>query len=393
MNSTAAGNRHLGAIAASRAALQKLAALAVLVLGMIAAGSAAAAPPPAPPILAPANAASVTVPFMLAWSPVISNPSGVVAYNWQVSTSSTFTPLIDMDSTDGLTTQDSVSGLVNGTYFWRVQAVNQAGEQGAFSAARSFTVTGVGVGTPATPVLAPTQGYNTFHPFEAVTFNWSAVANAPTYRLEFSTDANFALGTPATSWSDNLRTPTDRLAFADPGNYFARVFATDSDFSGGIRSLPSNVIHFSVAFNNPIGPAPALVSPVSGETLTLLVTLKWAHVPNLAVAPAIGGQKDHAGASTARDVILSGACSSGANKTKTCTFTIPSNAAVTGNLQQGKLRAATTESAPGSAVSVLRSVLPCVALRERNFNGRNQYTEFGLRGDIPAEPLFLGEVR
>ncbi len=174
----------------------------------------------------------------------------------------------------------SSSPSVNGSYFWRVHAVNQAGEQGAFSAARSFTVTGVGAGAPATPVLAPTQGYNTFHPRESITFNWSPVANAPTYRLEVSTDPNFVLGTPATFWFDNLRTPTDTFAIADPGNYFARVFATDSDFAGGIRSLPSNTIQFSVSFSNPIGPAPVPVSPVAGETLTLPVTLKWAHVPN-----------------------------------------------------------------------------------------------------------------
>ena len=252
----------------------------LFVLGMWAAGLAAAAPPPAPPIVAPANSAGVTVPFEIAWSPVVSNPSGVVGYNWQVSTASGMTPVIAADSTDSLTTQDTVSGLVSGTYFWRVQAVNQAGEVGAWSSVRSFTVTGVGVGTPGTPVLAPTQGYSTFHPWEAITFNWSAVANAPTYRLEYSTDANFGLGTPATSFSDNLRTPSDKFAFANPGNYFARVFATDSDFSGGVRSLPSNVIQFSVAFNNPIGPPPVLLSPVGGQTLTLPVTLKWAHVPN-----------------------------------------------------------------------------------------------------------------
>ena len=131
----------------------------------------------------------------------------------------------------------SSSPSVNGSYFWRVHAVNQAGEQGAFSAARSFTVTGVGAGAPATPVRAPTQGYNTFPPRESITFNWSPVANAPTYRLEVSTDPNFVLGTPATFWFDNLRTPTDTFAIADPGNYFARVFATDSDFAGVIRSL------------------------------------------------------------------------------------------------------------------------------------------------------------
>jgi hypothetical protein len=34
-----------------------------------------------------------------------------------------------------------------------------------------------------------------------------------------------------------------------------------------------------------------------------------------------------------RDAIWSGACSSGGNKTKTCTFTITGNASVTGNVQ------------------------------------------------------------
>jgi hypothetical protein len=34
-----------------------------------------------------------------------------------------------------------------------------------------------------------------------------------------------------------------------------------------------------------------------------------------------------------RDAIWSGACSSGGNKAKTCTFTITANASVTGNVQ------------------------------------------------------------
>ena len=46
---------------------------------------------PAPTIVGPANGASVTEPFNISWTSVTSNPSGVIAYNWQVSTSSTFT--------------------------------------------------------------------------------------------------------------------------------------------------------------------------------------------------------------------------------------------------------------------------------------------------------------
>jgi hypothetical protein len=78
--------------------------------------------PPAPSPLAPANGAQVTVPFTISWS-AVSDPRGIVAYNWQVSPSSTFSPVIELNSTSGQT-QDTVSGLANGTYFWRVQAVN-----------------------------------------------------------------------------------------------------------------------------------------------------------------------------------------------------------------------------------------------------------------------------
>jgi hypothetical protein len=38
-------------------------------------------------------------------------------------------------------------------------------------------------------------------------------------------------------------------------------------------------------------------------------------------------------ATNERDVIWSGACSSGGNKTKTCTFTLTGNATVTANVQ------------------------------------------------------------
>jgi hypothetical protein len=38
-------------------------------------------------------------------------------------------------------------------------------------------------------------------------------------------------------------------------------------------------------------------------------------------------------ATNERDVIWSGACTSGGNKTKTCTFTLNANATVTANVQ------------------------------------------------------------
>jgi hypothetical protein len=249
-----------------------LCAVALTVLAHIV--FAAGAAPPAPTPLGPANGASVQVPFTISWS-AVTDPAGIVAYNWQVSTTSAFSPVILQDSTSGQT-QDTVSGLADGTYFWRVQAVNGAFEQGAWSAARSFTVTGAGPGSPGTPVLEPTLAYSTFHPHEVIRFQWSAVADAASYVLEAATDSSFPVAT--TIRIDNIPAPSYAFAIANPeGSYVARVRAVSA---GGIAGVPSNVISFSVFYNNPIGPPPAIVSPVNNPTLTLPVTLTWAHVPN-----------------------------------------------------------------------------------------------------------------
>jgi len=234
------------------------------------------AAPAAPTPSAPAGGASVQEPFALSWS-TVSDPSGIVAYNWQVSTSSSFSPVILQHSTSGQTT-DTVSGLANGTYFWRVQAVNGAFEQGAWSAARSFTVTGVSASAPGTPSLGPPKGYSTFHPYEVMTFNWSAAPGAATYVLQAATDPSFPVLTRIQF--DNIPNTNTTFSFAignPEGNYFARVFAVDA---GGVFSAPSNVINFSVFFNNPVPPPPSPLSPANAATLTLPITFTWTDVPN-----------------------------------------------------------------------------------------------------------------
>jgi hypothetical protein len=244
--------------------------LFAILLYVTAGGSAVAAVPPAPSPISPADGASVTEPFTISWT-AVSDPSGIIAYNWQVSSSATFTKVILQNSTNG-DTQDLVSGLANGTYFWRVQAANGAFEQGAWSQPRSFTVTGAG----GAPSLAPTQGYSTFHPFEVMTFTWSSIPEAATYVLEYSTDPSFPVSTSGKF--DNIPDTNFSFAIASPeGNYFARVFAVDAN---GVFSAPSNVITFSVFYNNPIPPPPAIVSPVNNPTLTLPLTLTWEHVAN-----------------------------------------------------------------------------------------------------------------
>jgi hypothetical protein len=103
--------------------------------------------PAAPALLAPADGASVTTPVTLDWTetfdPSLSANGG---YNWQVSTTSSFSTIVVRDSTLPTETQDTVSGLPAGTYFWRVQAVDGQLRSSPFSAPRTFTVTGTAAG-------------------------------------------------------------------------------------------------------------------------------------------------------------------------------------------------------------------------------------------------------
>ena len=245
---------------------------------------AAAQAPATPAQQSPVNGASVQVPFAISWSATLDPNLASGGYNWQVSRSSSFAPLVMADSTNPATTQDTISGLTNGTYFWRVQAVSPGGSS-AWSQARSFVVTGAGPGSPGTPVLAPTRGYSTFHPWESIHFDWTAVAGAVSYRLEVSNDPAFPMGqVPSgtiTFWNDNIPTNSDGYVHTMIGTWYARVFAVDADNpQEGVRGLPSNVIQFTCFYNNPIGPPPQLLSPLDNPTLTLPVTLSWAHVPN-----------------------------------------------------------------------------------------------------------------
>lgn len=239
-----------------------------------------ATPPPtgpsAPAPTLPANGAQVTVPFTLAWS-TVSDPSGIVGYNWQISPSTSFSSIAQQNSTNGQT-QDTAFGLPNGTYFWRVQAVNGNFQQGDWSAAQSFAVTGANSGEPSAPTLNPPQGGTAFHPMEVFSFTWSAVPGAASYTLDASTDPSFSI--PTLVHSTNIPNPASSLDLGDSmpqGTWYVRVSAVNAN---GIASVPSNVVTFTLSFNAPLPPPPTLLTPANGASVTLPVTLTWTDVPN-----------------------------------------------------------------------------------------------------------------
>jgi hypothetical protein len=227
-----------------------------------------------PTPLSPAAGANLTSPLTISWS-AVTDPSGILGYNWQVSSSSTFPTVALQNSTNVGITQDTVSGLPNGTYFWRVQAVSGSFVKGAWSAARSFNITGAGAGQPGAPTMSPTKAYSTFHPLEVMTFNWSPIVGAASYVLQFSKDPSFPVTTTGTF--NNIPNTIYSFSTPDEGSYSARVYAVNAN---GVAGVPSNIINYSVFYNNPIPAPPAPLSPAAGASLTLPIHVAWTDVAN-----------------------------------------------------------------------------------------------------------------
>ncbi len=249
--------------------------VAVVLLVPVFAGTARGAPS-APALQAPAASASVTMPFAISWS-ASADPSGILAYNWQVSATSTFAKVLRQDSVMAPATTSVVSGLAAGTYFWRVQAVSNDFVMGPFSAARKVSVTGAGAGAPARPTLNPPRGGTSFHPWESFGMSWSASPGTVKYVLEASKDPAFPTNGVVFRWEQETLSTDILITTVDRGTYSARVFAVDAD---GDYSAPSNVITFSITFSAPIAAAPTIVSPTGNVTTSMPVTFAWNHVVN-----------------------------------------------------------------------------------------------------------------
>lgn len=233
------------------------------------------AAPAAPTILTPANGASVTVPFGISWT-AVTDANGITAYNWEVSNSSTMSPVILLGSTNGTTTKATISGLANGTYFWHVQAVGVF--QGAWSATQSFTVIGANASSPGIATLNPPKGGTQFHPMEVISFTWSAVPGASTYMFDASNDPNFPVATKV--HFDNIPNPNYSIELGDSepqGTWYVRVQAVNASLTAG---PPSNAQTFVLSFNAPLPPPPTPLSPVNGVTAPLPITFQWTDVPN-----------------------------------------------------------------------------------------------------------------
>lgn len=239
------------------------------------AGSAAGAPRP----LAPVAGAAVLQPVTLSWSAATA-ATPLLGYNWAIATTSGFTSVVLQNSTNAPITQDTFSGLPNGTYWWRVQAVEQGTPasgpvQGAWSAPISFTITGAAAGTPGAPTITfPASGAQ-YHPHESFYPRWTAVANASAYEVEYSLDAAFTPG--ASDFTPKVTTSTgDTLTVGNPLTLWARVRGISA---AGVRGVPSATVRVVITYTAPIGPPPTLLAPLGAQG-QLPITFRWTAVQN-----------------------------------------------------------------------------------------------------------------
>lgn len=226
--------------------------------------------PSAPILVSPPNGAmNVGFTPLLDWRDDIT----VITYQLQLSQDSLFgTTLIDSTSFSASEILVRSGLLVSQTsYFWRVRTTNSIGT-GPWSAVWKFTTA---LAAPQAPILlSPPNG--AIEISTTPTLDWNDVPFANTYRVQVSTDSNFA------SFVFNIGGLT-ASQFNVPGGtlqnnttYYWRVNATN----GAGTSPYSTVWRFTTVISPPVA-APVLLSPPNGSTVTTLTpTLDWNDVFN-----------------------------------------------------------------------------------------------------------------
>ncbi len=276
--------------------------------------------PVAPTLVAPAANATPAQPVAFDWTDV----ANAATYDIQIDDTSTISSPFVVSATVTVS-QAAIGGLPAQPLWWRVRARNSAGAAGPFSSTRTFTPQGAAAsvalsavsvnpasvvggnasqGTVTLTAAAPSGGF-------AVTLaDNSSAASVPTSLTvaQGATSAAFTITTAAVAAS----TPVTITASAAGVTRTATLTVTPAAQTATLTVTATG------RSGERITSTPAGINVLVGTT---------------ASAPFNTGTSITLRATNDRDVIWSGACSSGGNKTKTCTFTLSGNASVTANVQ------------------------------------------------------------
>lgn len=200
------------------------------------------------------------------WQPV----PGAVTYDLQVATDSTFNNFAyRAENLYGSRYSPPVT-LFNDQFWWRVRAVDLAGQPTAWSTARfSFQRNWLDTPDPVWPLGATSVADGSVVPSDSskTYFQWTPVQHASRYQLAVATDRNFSQNvstctTSATTFAP--RSGTD-CSFSPGTVFYWKVRPLDDPYGGGLPGIFSVTQKVTWAGVGPIGAPPATSdTPVTG---------------------------------------------------------------------------------------------------------------------------------
>lgn len=244
-----------------------LVAVAIGLTGFVAGtGPAGAAVPTETPTIVSPSGTSVGANPVLQWEPL----AGVTKYRVQVSTSSSFSPLLW--NTDVFNTSASPPNeLPLGTIHWRVAGMDGSAI-GPFEST-SFTRTQL----DGPQLLAPADGSTLDYPSEPVILRWEAVTGIKNYKVEVDDASDFigaqTITTDATNWA-LLNTQSLGQTF------YWRVQGLAG--ASGVNTEYSETWQYQLAWADGGTPSvPILSQPAAGATVTDVV-FRWGAIAGAA---------------------------------------------------------------------------------------------------------------
>ena len=177
-------------------------------------------PPAIPVLIRPPNNSSIndrTPKFV--WSSTAGvDGSYTLQYSGSISFPSFATITIENITETSYTLPDTLA-LPDGNYYWRVEAIDQAGNHSGYQSPFTFTID---TWPPNKPVLIAPPCDTTLN-FNTVQFVWSSVSGCATYVLQYALNPTFTLGVVTIS---NI-TDTSYIRTLPDGIYYWRVEAVD----------------------------------------------------------------------------------------------------------------------------------------------------------------------
>ena len=288
------------------------------------------APPPtpsAPSLLSPAPDATPAQPIAFDWTDV----SAATSYRIQIDDVSDFAnPVLDRLVTPS---QFTMSFFLNiRRHWWRVRGINAIGTAGPWSSIRRFTPQS---GSPPPPPPAPAA-------LSALSVSPASVTGGSAAQGTVTLTAAAPVGGFAVTLSSS-----NPATASVPASVSVAQGATSADFTVTTSAVTASTPVTITASAGSITRTATLTVTPPGQNATLTVTATGRGGERVTSSPAginvaVGssgsaafpiGTRVTLSATNQRDVIWSGACSSGGQKVKTCAFTLNGPASVTANVQ------------------------------------------------------------